>query len=579
MRLQTLRLHNVFSYLDTTIELDNMGLTAICGHNGAGKSSIVKALLFCLFGTGADSVVNEAMGKDAFVVLHGMVNGKEFHLERYRKDSKNKNNLYFWIDNKAVKAATNTDLQKKLEKFIGLDYKAFTQTVTFSYDMMMFANASDVERKNIFEKILQDLDVYNDFHKKAKDTKDAVLKKIREHNAEIDGDKREITVLTNVMEDEEKRAKTFDDIRDGKLSEALSQKNILISELEGYKPILDKRARYTRVRSKLNKLVEELPKEYPEYRENRWEIEKLATEDTFLADNEHCYECRRPVDMSYRNKRRQEIERELKALTKRDKILSKYYDRDQKIRAKNEYIEEKLVQLTDQAKGSVLTQERLTNIEEKIEEIKSSENVHKKNWKRMAGKLSRLKKSIKEVSGKISLLEEEVIYLDEVIKGFSKQGIPNVVIGRALAQLEHTANKYLDVLSNGTLSIQIVSTSYTKSGDIRNKIGLNVVSSSGVSSFEQYSGGEKQRINVAILLALREIAEHNKGVRLNVIFLDEVLDLSLDEQGLDDVLTLLQHKKKDIPSIFILSPKENKGATNFDNVLNITKVGGLSQIS
>ena len=116
---------------------------------------------------------------------------------------------------------------------------------------------------------------------------------------------------------------------------------------------------------------------------------------------------------------------------------------------------------------------------------------------------------------------------------------------------------------------------------MRNKIGIEVISPSGVKNFSAYSGGERQRLNIALLLALRDVAEFNRGVELNCLFLDEVLDLSLDEQGIEDVVILLHNKKKSIDSIFVISPKDNllqNISSDFDTVIRIRKEGGFSTI-
>jgi DNA repair exonuclease SbcCD ATPase subunit len=198
-----------------------------------------------------------------------------------------------------------------------------------------------------------------------------------------------------------------------------------------------------------------------------------------------------------------------------------------------------------------------------------------------AGKIRTLAKRIAAASRKIKKWNVELQYLKEVTQGFSKQGIPNIIITRALSMLERCANSYLDTLTSGAMSLKLSGMTKTKKGAIRNKIGIDVVSESGVTSFDSYSGGERQRFNIALLLALRDVAEHNKGIKLNCLFLDEVLDLSLDEEGIEEVLQLLRHKKSSVDSIFVITPKtqlvNNTGVT-FDTVMEVTKLKGFSNI-
>jgi exonuclease SbcC len=190
-----------------------------------------------------------------------------------------------------------------------------------------------------------------------------------------------------------------------------------------------------------------------------------------------------------------------------------------------------------------------------------------------------LAKKIASYTRKIKKHEESLVYLEEVTIGFSKQGIPNVIIARALQHLGERANHYLDILTNGAIGIKFSGFSLTKKGAVRNKIGIEVISASDVTDFDSYSGGERQRLNIALLLALRDVAEFNRGVSLNVLLLDEVLDRSLDKMGAEAVLELLSFLKNRIDSIFVFTPKDellNDLNISFDSKIHIEKIDGFS---
>ena len=203
-----------------------------------------------------------------------------------------------------------------------------------------------------------------------------------------------------------------------------------------------------------------------------------------------------------------------------------------------------------------LTPANLEEIEDKIEDVKSRLEDPNEAVEMWTKKLRKLSKSIASATRRIKTFEEKLQYLKEVAQGFSKQGIPNIIITRALTMLERCANGYMDTLTSGAMSLRLTGMTKTKKGAIRNKIGIEVVSESGVTRFDSYSGGERQRLNIALLLALRDVAEHNKGIKLNCLFLDEVLDLSLDEEGIEEVLQVLRVKKSAVDSIFVITPKQ-----------------------
>jgi DNA repair exonuclease SbcCD ATPase subunit len=580
MKLKAITLRNAFSHKDTEIELDGHGLCLIKGKNGAGKSSIVKALLFAFFGIGTDDVVNNKIGKNTSVKVYGENGEDTFTVKRYRQDTEHKNNLYFFINNEAVAAATNMALQEKLESYLGCDYRSFLTITSFSSDMMMFASATDAERKGIFEKILQDLDIYREYEKEVKQDILEVEADVDELKHDIVADERELDVIKKVLETEESRALILEQRRKEDITKLEDERHELEKKVLASKRLKSKRERYNNAVFSLEQWLDNNldPTEEIQDIDNEMYMLDMRQGDLDLDD---CPVCstkltpeHRKAEMVKIEKRREELDKEVKVLEafryKRSRVTDVMNILFEKIAA----IDYKLVRY----ETVVATAEKL---DEKIEDAKSRLEDPNEAMEMWSKKLRKLSKRIASETTRVKKFEEKLQYLKEVAQGFSKQGIPNIIITRALTMLERCANGYMDTLTSGAMSLRLTGMTKTKKGAIRNKIGIDVVSESGVTRFDSYSGGERQRLNIALLLALRDVAEHNRGIKLNCLFLDEVLDLSLDEEGIEEVLQVLRSKKSAVDSIFVITPKQqllhNTGVT-FDTVMQVEKIKGYSTV-
>ena len=577
MKFQKLILENIYSHKKTEFDLDNRGLSLIVGDNGAGKSSIIKSILFCLFNIGADSVVNKTIGENTCVTLIG----EGFTVRRYRKHKKHKNNLHFFIDDKPVKASTNTELQQKMEKFIGLDYRSFLNVAAFSSDMLMFCSATDVERKAIFERILQDLDVYNDYYQQTREEQQALKVSIDElkHNIEIE--EREVSVVKKVVEVEKKRGLELEVRRQQELDELREELSELKVKFDTCLKFRDKRLRIQRAVGQLDGWLDEHPFDNATFFRTEQQLHDAQHKLTKGIHQDNCSECNQPITEEHRTSEKIRLQELIAIITDvliefeiRKDIRQKVTDKFNELNERSESLRYKLTKYEG-------LQGKIKEVRRKIEKVEGEIDSSVEVIKHWASKIKQLSKKISSYTRKIKKQEEMLIYLDEVIVGFSKQGIPNVIIARALHHLEERANHYLDILTTGAIGVRLSGFSLTKKGGVRNKIGIEVISANEVTDFDNYSGGEQQRLNIALLLALRDVAEFNRGVRLNILLLDEVLDRSLDKVGAEAVLELLFFLRNKIDSIFVFTPKSellNDLNISFDNKVVIEKVNGFSTL-
>ena len=576
MILGRIRLQNFWSYFDETVELANQGLCLVKGTNGAGKSAVVRALLFCLFGTGADSVVNNLVKAGTCVTLTGYNGGDVFKIQRYRQHKKHKNNVYFFINDVPVETATNRDAQEKIDQYIGCDSRSFLNIASFSSDMLMFASATDSERKAIFEKILQDLEVYNEYHQQAKDELEELRDKRSKCERNIEIEERELDLVTKFLADEENRLAEMEECRAEELKKKKKKYGDLTAELNQMLRLREKIVRYKNAEGRLHHFFEGMEDRSNAWANNRGEIE-MWKQYIDTLDQGQCMYCHQDITASHSKKEKKRARQEIKKLEAIDKDLTTYCDKWDKVKDKLWKLESKIERMEYKLTKYDGLIDEMSLISEDMEELrKGPDRKSIQKWKK---KIKQVGKNIFMFNNEIAAIDDKLVYLEEVAKGFSKTGIPNVIIARALTMLEERTNEYLDTLTSGSLGVTFTGFKLTKKGGVRNKIGINVVSESGVTAYGSYSGGERQRLNVAILLALRDVAEYSKGIKLNCLFLDEVLDLSLDEEGIEEVLGLLQTKKSAVDSIFVISPKASmlyNTAIEFDNVYTVAKVGGVS---
>ena len=183
MKLLRLKAKNFLSIKDVELDLNNQGLTLIKGinkdnsiseSNGAGKSSILEAIVYALYGktvkglTG-DAVIHNKAKKDMMVSLEIEGDSKAIYkLVRYRKDSEYKNKFFLYLNGNDVTPKSEKDFTEKINNILHMDYSTFTASVLYTAQSFTFTSSSDTEIKKSFDKMLN-LDVLSKSHEEVKE--------------------------------------------------------------------------------------------------------------------------------------------------------------------------------------------------------------------------------------------------------------------------------------------------------------------------------------------------------------------------------------------------------------------------
>lgn len=208
---------------------------------------------------------------------------------------------------------------------------------------------------------------------------------------------------------------------------------------------------------------------------------------------------------------------------------------------------------------------------ETITEKETEENPYTGMIIKKEEQIKVLKDKIKEVKKQISNLSNQLSYYTFWVTGFSNQGLPNLEISSFLGLLEEKTNQYLSLITKD-LSVKISDQSFTKKGEAREKISYEVFSpTKKITDFSSYSGGQRQRVLLANMLSFKELVG-----KFNFLILDEVLELSLDTKGKEEVIKLLVDNFKQEPVFVISHDPEIKGS--FDSVIEVKYENGVSRI-
>ena len=549
----------------TEIKLDNTSNTLIVGENGSGKSTMLDALCFGLFGKPFRSVVkpnliNSINGKDTLVEVEFNASNKSYKIIRGIKP----NTFEIYQDGELLNQdAAARDYQEYLEKFIlKMNYKSFTQIVILgSASFTPFMQLSNTDRRAIIEDLL-DIQIFS--------TMSGIVKERMTNNKDLSlAKKHEIDINQQKYELKESHVKQLKQNNDEKIAEyeldiANSSNHIVTLETETNDCT-------NKIDTLQADVVARLETEQKVKKFNQLEtqietnLNKYKKDVNFFEHNDNCPTCRQAIDRDFKEEEIGNLTNKITectvGLSQLEIKLLEEQDKLNQISDKQKQIQELQIKIATNTTSITEIRKYIARIEKHINELKNTKDIsdtEQKQLEELKIKIDEAEKELKE------LIDEKTYY--EVASGLLKDtGIKTKIIKQYLPIINKLVNKYLaslDFFVNFNLDESFKETIKSRHRD--------------EFTYNNFSEGEKQRIDMALMLTWRAIAKLKNSSNTNLLILDEIFDSSLDVNGTDELIKIL-HMLEDV-NLFVISHKGDILQDKFNNVIRFEKIKNFSRI-
>lgn len=550
----------------TEIKLDRSPNTLIVGENGGGKSTMLDALCFALFGKpfrniNKPQLVNSINKKQLLVEVEFQTGRKSYKIVRGIKP-----NLFeIYVDGDLINQdAAARDYQKYLEESIlKLNYKSFTQIVILgSASFTPFMQLPSGTRREIIEDLL-DIQIFTTMNVVLRDKMNDLKDRLATADNKLEVLKQKASIQKEYVDTlEANKEKRVDEIKaritDCDTSIAALQQTL--SYLEHDKGIQeDARAALGDLSAKQKKLESFKTKFSSQLRD----IEK---EISFYETTEDCPTCKQGISHEHKSSLVDERKDKMQSLNEGMEKLSEEFTRLQELIEEDQKI---LGQITE------FNQKILSNNNEIIvqQRLVQALNLELADITNKTGDIEAEKTKLKSYAKEVlaqneekAKLNEEKHYMDAVSTLLKDTGIKTKIIRQYLPVINKLVNKYLqsmDFFVQFNLDEKFDETIKSRHRDD--------------FSYASFSEGEKQRIDLALLFTWRTIAKMKNSVATNLLILDEVFDSSLDNNGTDYVMSLLDTLGEDT-NVFVISHKGDQLFDKFRSLIKFEKKNNYSEM-
>jgi DNA repair exonuclease SbcCD ATPase subunit len=552
---------NQYTEIDFTKNRTNL----IVGTNGAGKSTVLDALCFSLFGKpfrriNKPQLINSVNEKDCKVEVEFSIGKSDWKVVRGIKPA-----IFEIWKNDAIldQSSAALDQQKWLEQnVLKMNYKSFTQIVILgSSNFVPFMQLSAAHRREVIEDLL-DIKIFSSMNtlikEKIRQSKEEI--KILDLKKESFLDK--VKMQENFIEELENRGKeniqkklhsisTLDKevevfMREsGILEENIFEKQ---KEVEGYVDASDKLRKFGTLKGKISQKVSTLTKEHK-----------------FFTENTVCPTCTQEIDDTFRINRINDAQNKAKELqfgyTELEEAIKEEEGRERQFNT----ITKEILKLTNDISQNNIKisgyQRQIRDLESEVQTItKQLENRNTEHEK-----LESFKDNLKITYDSLASKKDTINYYDFSYSLLKDGGVKSKIIKKYLPLINQQVNRYLQMMDfyiNFTLDEEFNET-------VQSPIHEDF-------SYSSFSEGEKQRIDLALLFTWREVARLKNSVNCNLMILDEIFDSSLDSTGTEEFLKIIRYVIKDA-NIFVISHKTGL-EDKFESVLRFEKVKGFSHM-
>jgi DNA repair exonuclease SbcCD ATPase subunit len=547
------------------VNFQKSSTTLIVGTNGAGKSTVLDALTFALFGKpfrkiNKPQLPNSTNEKDCRVEVEFSIGSTEWKVCRGIKP-----NIFEIFRNGTAldQSAAALDQQKWLEQnVLKMNYKSFTQIVILgSSTFVPFMQLSAANRREVIEDLL-DIKIFSSMNtivkEKIRQSKEDIkvldLKK-ETLKDKVDMQKNFIEQLessgnANINANKEKIANLDKEIGD------YMEKNSLLEE-DVFK--------YTKDQEYVTGATEKLRKLGNLKGKISQKVSTITKEHKFFTENTVCPTCTQSIEETFR------INRITDAQNKAKELQSGYKELEEAIKEEEERERQFIAlskEITKLTNGISQNNTRISGFNRQIRDLESEIQTLTKqleNRNTEHDKLETFKEGLQKTYDELVEQKDKIKYYDFTYGLLKDGGVKTKIIKKYLPLINQQVNRYLQMMDfyiNFTLDEEFNET-------VQSPIHEDF-------SYSSFSEGEKQRIDLALLFTWREVAKFKNSVSTNLMILDEVFDSSLDSQGTDEFLKIIRYVVKDA-NIFVISHKTGM-EDKFENVIKFEKVKGFSRM-
>jgi DNA repair exonuclease SbcCD ATPase subunit len=554
---------NYFNEIDFLAAPTNL----VVGQNGAGKSTMLDALSFALFGKPHRKItkaqlVNTINNKDCIVEVYFTVNGMNYRIVRGIKPAR----FEIWKGDVMINQNSHSkEYQEILEKnLLQMSHKSFHQIVVLgSSSFVPFMQLNSTSRRDVIEDLL-DINIFSKMN--------IILKeKVSHLKTEIETNSHQIEVVKTKIASQKKYIRDLTAINTAHRKEKESQ----ITELqEEIRTINDTNIELSHnvnvllpvVTSQLNTLRanrQELDKYYAQF---NVQVKSVVKDAKFFDENEHCPTCDQDIAEDLRMSK-------LAAATTKAKTLKSAMDKAQE--KLDEYRNE-IETLEVQMQSGLDSQNQLHNNQQTIQRLNRNVDRLRMDMDDMAdsdGDMGQANRDLESLDMEVHELTDTKYRLSEKssynrIAGelLRDSGIKTKIIKQYVPVINELTNKYLQILDFFVHFELDESFNETIRSRYRDAF-----------SYDSFSEGEKQRIDLSLLFTWRQIAKMKNSVSTNLLILDETFDSSLDGEGVDNLMKIIETLKEDT-NVFVISHKAELEDAHFERKLTFYKDKNFSKL-
>tara|TARA_E500000318_G_scaffold17783_1_gene18305 strand:- start:4121 stop:5857 length:1737 start_codon:yes stop_codon:yes gene_type:complete len=528
----------------TKIDLDKSPTTLIVGANGAGKSTMLDALSFGLFGKpyrniNKPQLINTINSKDCVVEVEFSVGPTGYKVIRGIKP----NIFEIYKNGQVINESSHAkEFQKLLEQnILKLNHKSFHQIVVLgSSSFIPFMQLAAAHRREVIEDLL-DINIFSKMNSVLKDNIVSLKDKIRDAAHKVDIIKNKIDVQRKYISDiknlnEEKiREKQIEITSQENAIEQITIKNEEIQETL--------RTTYDRVSERLEQAGNSFQDARIQKSDLQSEMKKLVKEDKFFQENDICPTCTQEIDENIKKEKTKDIAKKAQSIQKT------FQEVEEKLSTGKELVDELQQQNKQSMELHSTLRDNNTKIDmslrliRKLEQEITSTSDSKENIKKANKELEDFIDEKDSLLTQKLELSEEYDYSTVIAEMLKDTGIKTKIIRQYLPVMNKLVNQYLQTLDffvHFELNESFSETIRSRHRD--------------TFSYDSFSEGEKQRIDLALLFTWRQIAKMKNSVATNLLILDETFDSSLDNDGVENLFKIIHTLGQDT-NVFVISHK------------------------